>query len=548
MKETFILSKILLKNSLNKNLKKDKMNFKTVAKNLFLFLAIAYVACVIGMFSKEVVESLRKVNQPAVFLSICLLLTVGVSIFRSIVSSLGVLYFSKDIEYLLPLPISPLKIIFAKFNVMLVATYMTEFFTFAIPFGVYGVIMTQEPIFYIMSILTFIFLPIIPTLLGALITVVLMSFTNIFKNKDVVQYVTVFISLAIAIGLQFYITKNAEMTTFAFANKLQEIDGATKIIGKYTIILNQAITCVTELEGTQYIESMLFLIAESITAYVITGILIGTTYIKSATNITSGKSVKKLEFNKNIIEKRSIRRAYVDKEIKLLFRTPAFMLNTVVPVIVLPIILCVPFFTSLGEERLKAISSLADAISQNIENTMGLAFVLAIIILLYMFNYISVTSISREGEDAVFMKYIPVALYKQCRYKAIPGFLLNLYPLMLLVLGMKFILSVNNIFIIEVLILGLLCNVFVSYTSIIIDILNPKLHWSTEYAVVKQNMNMLWDLIYMFIMGLIIFIICSYFTSIHAATVLLSGIFIILTAMYDKFLKQNSVNIFKKIC
>ena len=165
MKETLILTKILLKNSLNKNINREKINFKAIAKNIFLFAAIAYIACVIGFLSKQLIEVLRKVNQTEVFIGLCLLTTVAVSLFRSVISSLNILYFSKDIEFLLPLPISSLKIVFAKFNVMLISEYIMEILTFGIPFIIYGIIMQSAPIFYVMSVLVFFFLPIIPTLI-----------------------------------------------------------------------------------------------------------------------------------------------------------------------------------------------------------------------------------------------------------------------------------------------------------------------------------------------------------------------------------------------
>ena len=226
MKETLILTKTLLKNALNKNVDKDTLNFKTILKNIFLFLAIAYVAVVMGFLSKELIMVLKKMNQEEVFLSLCLLISVAVAFCKSILSSLNILYFSKDIEFLLPLPVSPIQIIFSKFNVMLISEYVMQLITFAIPFAVYGVITIQEPVFFVMAIFVFLTLPVIPTLLGILFTVILMRCTNFLKNKDIVQYLTVFITFAIVIAMQIFMLKTSDMTDFMFANKLLEINGA----------------------------------------------------------------------------------------------------------------------------------------------------------------------------------------------------------------------------------------------------------------------------------------------------------------------------------
>ena len=42
-----------------------------------------------------------------------------------------------------------------------------------------------------------------------------------------------------------------------------------------------------------------------------------------------------------------------------------------------------------------------------------------------MFVYISATAISRDGQNAVFMKYIPVPLMKQIDYKVVPNIVMT---------------------------------------------------------------------------------------------------------------------------
>lgn len=549
MKETLILTKILLKNSLNKNANKDKLTFKAIVAKLLMFVAIAYIGGVVAFLSKELIEVLKVANQPEVFISLCLLSTIIIAFIQSILSSLNVLYFSKDIEFLLPLPINSLKIVLAKFNVMLVSEYIVELLTFAIPFLVYGITFQVSIIFYIMSILVFLFLPIIPILLGTILTVILMRFTSFVKNKDLVQYITVFLTFAMIIAIQIYSINTTELTDFMIANKLIQINGLTDIFADYFIILKHGINAITEIENRLALSNILYLIGESITAYLFVSILLSTTYINSATNIVSGNSKKtKTDFRK--IKRNSTRKAYIDKEFKILFRNPVFFLNTVLPVLIIPIVLTIPFvseFFSKGESS--SSQAIISAIGENIENTVGFAICICIINFLYMFNYISVTSISREGESVAFIKYIPLELYKQCRYKAIPAFILNFIPLFFIVIGMNLLFSKISIsFTLEVFVIGLLCNLFISYAEVLIDILKPKIHWTSEYAVVKQNMNMLWSTIFVLIVSIIILGICSFFENVHVVTLLISAILILTTIFYDNFVKLYSTNIFKKIC
>lgn len=548
MKETFILTRILFKNALNKNTNKEKVNFKAIAGKIFLCLAIVYIACIIVFLSKEFIGVLQEINQTKLFITLVLLLTLGIGLFQSILSALNILYFSKDIEFLLPLPISSIKIVFAKLNVMIISEYIMEVLTFAIPFAVYGAVVSVGPLFYIMAIIVFLFLPIIPTLLGIIVTVILMTFTNIFKNKDIVQYLTVFITFALVIAMQILISKTTNVTGFMLANKMLEIDGLSNMISKYVIILKQAVVAITEYGSIESVRNTLFLLGESITAYVVVGFLISKTYITSATNVVSSKG-NKLHSKVKVQKKISIRKAYISKEFKMLFRTPAFFLNTVLPIIILPVFFAIPIISSTNGVTEESLEEFKNAIIEITNSSIGFAIYLAIINVLYAFNYVSVTCVSRDGENAIFMKYIPIELHKQCRYKAIPSFILNLFPLTFIMLVLIiFFDGIDILFLAEILIVALLCNWFTSYGAVLIDLLNPKLHWTTEYSVVKQNLNMLWATVFDLIVIVGIFAICSFFEIVHIAVLLISAILIITIIAYDNFIKQNSINIFKKIC
>lgn len=165
-----------------------------------------------------------------------------------------------------------------------------------------------------------------------------------------------------------------------------------------------------------------------------------------------------------------------------------------------------------------------------------------------MFNFISVTAVSRDGENALFMKYIPVELYKQCKYKVLPSIILNLFPLAYVVVLIKiFVPEVAIITIIEIIVGGLLSNIAYSYFSICIDILKPKLAWTSEYSVVKQNINMLYGAILQLVIMGIIISICAYIDNMHIAILAVSSFLIITLIIYEIFLRKFSRQLFKKV-
>ena len=93
-------------------------------------------------------------------------------------------YFSKDIEYLLPLPLKPYEIVIAKFNTILVTEYITVFAFLLVPFIIYGIVTSASLLFYLYGALVLLVFPILPALISSIIVMLVMSITGIIKNKD----------------------------------------------------------------------------------------------------------------------------------------------------------------------------------------------------------------------------------------------------------------------------------------------------------------------------------------------------------------------------
>ena len=93
----------------------------------------------------------------------------------------------------------------------------------------------------------------------------------------------------------------------------------------------------------------------------------------------------------------------------------------------------------------------------------------------------------------------------------------------------------------------MLINILPSYLMILVDLNKPKLEWTTEYAVVKQNMNMLYQML--FGTGVIILIAISVNTIQNLKLFFVLGIAILLICVYivKSYIKKNEYKLFKKI-
>ena len=110
---TFLLTKIFLKTSIQKFNDKNNPNANKKSKlqlALYLFL-FAYLAGIIIFFSTQIIDSLREVNQETTFIGLIFLAVLLTSAMQAIFSGINLLYFSKDTDAVLTLPLKPYQII-----------------------------------------------------------------------------------------------------------------------------------------------------------------------------------------------------------------------------------------------------------------------------------------------------------------------------------------------------------------------------------------------------------------------------------------------------
>lgn len=545
MKEVILLTKVLLKSSKGNT---KKLNTKPVSK-LFTFLAFFFVYCyltgIVVYICYQTINSLLLFNRPEIFLNICFIGIFGFSIFQSIFTALNILFFSKDLGTLLPLPIKSYKIIMAKFNCLIFSQYIMYFVVAFPALTVYGYLLNLGVAYYLYSIFILLFFPVIPVVCVSLLLTIIMKFTKIIKNKETIQYFTAFLAILVIIFVQFAIgSGNEEVTNEQLAEKLIEVN--VSLEENFSLLPNvkSAILTLNNYKNAQGLKNFIVLIIESTICYLLISFITSKVYVKTVTSLMSkGIKVKKsgsLEYKKNKISK-----SYVFKEIKTLIRNPIFFMQCVIPPFIFPLVFLVPSIVALKNQEYES-AIIIEYISKYMNSTVGLISSIEILGVLYIFNFATITSISRDGSDAKVMKYLPIDLSRQVSYKSILGILFNIIPLIYVIAILRIELNVQILTLIYIAILGIIINVFNNFLVIIVDLKNPKTDWMSEYAVVKQNLNMFYQLIIIVTqMGLLL--LGLKIENINICFITLNLIFLILTILVKNYINRNKKKLFEKI-
>lgn len=549
------LTKVLLKNAFQKMQTETSSNKKRKPKSMLILYSICflYLTGIMGFFSYQIIQNLIMIKQEQVFLGIILM---GVAMFvmlQTIFSGISLLYYTKDNEHILPLPIKSSQIIMAKTNVLIITEYIMESIIGLIPLILYGILTGAGILYYITMTIILLVFPILPILLVSLLIMIIMSFAKLTKNRNRFQIIATIILIVVIFFFSTSIQKT-EGTQEELIKLITQANGLVQMIEGYFPTLGMAINALTANNVLTTIGNISILILTTIAMYCIYVVLAQKLYFKGAVgNLSSGIKTKKKLNEKVAFKKSNLAKTYIGKEFKILLRNPVFLLQCILPAVLFPVLfigISLLGANNSGDEEIKQMMRALNTIG-NKESILIGAGVLGVLQFFSMFIYISVTAISRDGRNAVFMKYIPVSLMKQLEYKIAPNIIMNIFTNLVTVILVQILLKLPISYLILIFISSIIIAVLQSYLMILVDLKKPKLEWSSEYAVVKQNINLAWPVV-MSLANITIIIAISALSNLIAISGyitigVIALLYLLAVIQVRKYIEKNQVILFEKI-
>lgn len=543
------LTKIFLKDYYQNLNIFNKKNNKLNKKSIYFWLIIIIIAC-ISYISLESILYFNRLGEPILFLKIYLPIIATVSIFQLIMLISSVFYYSQDIKNIIYLPIKPTEIVISKFNTVIVIMYFMESLLLLIPLLMYGILIQKTIMYFIGAIISLAIFPILFTLIIGIITIILMQLSKII-NKDLLQLIIIF---GLIMLLSLFVTKNiGGIINQENITNIKEItinDKLNKINNNF-IIINPIINLLINNNFKIIVINFSKLILLNIFAFIIF-IFIGTKlYLKELLIILDNKSnIKKINKKYKFKKENKIKK-YIKKDIKNMIKSPTFFIQNILQYIFIAI-----FFIIILNIFFPIIVQQIDA--DNMIEKMGLEefklqatlISVAIIQILFVFSNLSITAISREGKNAIFMKHIPISLYKQIKIKALPQMIINTIIILAIIIDVYFQqINIQFIYLLFVFITSMLINIINSYLLVLVDLNKPNLNWTNQESITKNSGNKL----YQYVITIITFLILNYFVKILKnisyikSMIIINIIFFIIFIIIKKYIKNNIKKIFKKI-
>ncbi len=552
MDKVIKLTKIFLKNSFSNMDARMGISTKSKSKIIVYGLLFLYFAGLIIFLGYNLLDGLIAIHQETIFVGMILFMIFGLGIIQTIFSSINILYFTKDSEYLLPLPLKPYQIILARTNVMLIAEYVIIFLIGFIPLVMYGILTGAGIVYYLTMILSVILVPILPVLLISMLIMFIMSFARLTKNRNRFQLFATLLVLAIIIALSISTSgMKQDLTNEEMAQMVVQANGMIELVKGYVPTVDYLMEALTTNSLFTAIVEVLKTLGITIIGFIVYMLIAQKIYFKGLVGnlFGGGASSSNKEINQKEYRNSKLYKSYVGKEFKNMARNPVFLMQCLIPAILIPIIMVVVVYTGLNSDGM-GLEQITQMVQQMPTNTFIIACaILGVIQFFTMFIYISITAISRDGENAVFMKYIPVPLYKQYLYKIIPNIIMNIVTI-IITLGMaEYLLGLPAITLIALFIIATIMGILQSIAMIIVDLKRPKLNWDSEYAVAKQNLNLVFPvllaMINIAIMVGLVFLLKD--INVYIGIGILGILYVIATVITNKYLYNKQYELADKI-
>lgn len=428
-----------------------------------------------------------QIQIPELLLSMVILLCMAATVIIGFFHVMSVLYFSRDSAFLAGLPVSSQSVMASKLAVVLLGEIGVAALIFLPVCVLYGIRTGQTTAFYLKALVTALFIPSLPLAVSTLLSTLLIRFSSLFRHRDRWAVIGGFALIALIVPFQMRlyggIPQDADAGYFMqmFLNSRDRLEAIT---GSLPPVL-WATSGVTG-NSAQAMQDFALFVLSSAAALGLALLLCGKSFLQLS--ILQNEAFQKAKRRKLRASDFSLRRtpimALFFREWQEILRVPAYALNGLVGIVMLPIMM-VAFF--LGSGSSGEMSELLTQLLRHAQGEQVMLLLTAAMAFGCTVNMAGATAVSREGKRFPFTRMIPVPFQTQLMAKQLFGFSINFLTCLSTAVTLMVLLPGQALYVTAALVMGLLFGFFTNALSLVLDVKHPRFDWRNETEAIKQN-------------------------------------------------------------
>lgn len=351
--------------------------------------------------------------------------------------------------------------------------------------------------------ISFILLPIIPLAIVSILTVFLMSLTNVFKNRDALRMVGYTVLVTGILTIQMFIFKNLipEGSEDPLAGFKKLVDNISNLLDQFSLYYPVTKLIEYSLHGNplQAVLSVILFLIVSLGFVYLLSIVLQFMFVNSYLKEQNNPSRKKKVNRKSITNKKgdgNVGLSIAKIDFITILKVPIYAFNSLAIIVLLPVLFIISSTVMQSSSDGQQLNQLLDFYNQYI-NEFWLAVTLFLTVSCALIP-ISSTTFSREGKTNWIMRTLPIKPKDHILGRIYTPFftqvVFNVVMTALLVITLiqkGSSVGENIVYGIIAIVLSLLTGLPLLLIGVYIDLKRPMLKWDNPQQPVKQNMNVL---------------------------------------------------------
>ena len=446
---------------------------------------------------KGAYEMLAPMGQERALLSLGILAGQLLILVFGIYYVISAFYFSRDLEMLIPLPLRPGEVMTSKFAVIVINEYLTVAAVVLPVVITLGVLAKGGVGYWVNAVLVYLALPVIPLALVSLAVVAMMRFINVSRKKDALILVGSIVLIVLAMGLQIALGKSAgaggaQASAQDVAAFFTSPDSLLNRVGAFfppSIWATKAVAGGLSGEG---LANLALLLGVSLVFFAAMVVLAEKLFYRGLVGLGETTGKKRLltsdEMSRRVSSGRRVIAAVFGREWKIMNRTPIFLLNGVLVVVVFPAIFVLMAIMDPAREGGSMV------LMRIMTSANPLYVILAAALFMTVcgsLNGTSSSTFSREGTQFWISRVIPVPPREQVAAKFLHSYLVAMLGVVTASAVSAVFLHLKALHLAAAAGLSLVAGVLLTAVGMIIDLARPLLDWTNPQKAIKQNLNVL---------------------------------------------------------
>jgi len=449
---------------------------------LVVSLGPLYFKLIKGLF-----EQYEALGLQSLFLANSIALTGLFGLFTGVFLTVNSLFFSRNVEVLLPLPLKSKEVIIGKIFEILIFQMLSSL-VILLPFELYYGIKSQVNFqYWVYSVIVFLFSQVFPI---SLIIITLLPLSRILKfrkNRDFMILLAGSIILILSLIFVSY-TNRMAFEGYTEQQLLKLLSDPNGLLNKFTTIYFPAFLATkslvsTGLEGLAWI---ILYIAFNAAIFMATVFIGEKFYYNSYIELQethANKSKIKLTTMEKTLKVSNVESALLVREWRYFLKVPSFAFNGLASVVIFPVLL-IMFANFKNSPEFSQIVNFIESY-----RNLVVPFGIIMATLAASMSTLASSAFSREGKLLNELRMLPISAKKVTEIKLLQITMVSLIGIVTSIIAVNIFIELKFIETLLIFFSSLACTTFLNIVQMIIDANRPILDWDNPQRAMKQNLN-----------------------------------------------------------